>query len=284
MMLKPLIRTLVPAQIWAAGRRIAQRRHLKTFNRRVVEHTYHGQQLRVLLADALGEGWYDHDWPAQAEIDRLAQLKLRAGATVFDCGAHQGVVALVLARIAGPQGRVIAVEANDHNIAVARENVRLNPGERASVELVHAAVAAIDGSITFSDDFNGQLVERAGRSGRRTVPALTLNTLVERYGAPDVVFIDIEGAEWQALQAAGHLFADNRRPDCFIEVHAGAGLEALGGSASQIVQFFQTRGYAVQLAEKANGPFVDLNGQALPSSRFFMIATASSTEESVPSL
>ena len=238
----------------------------------------------MLLADAVGEGWYDHDWPAQPEIDCLSQLKLRPGACVFDCGAHQAVVALVLAGLAGPNGRVVAVEANDHNVAVARENSRLNADGRAPLEIVQAAVAATDGSITFSDDFNGQLVERAGRSGRRTVDAVTLNSLFDRYGAPDVVFLDVEGAEWQALQATSRLLADGRRPDWFVEIHAGAGLETLGGSAQQIVDFFHAYGYATQLARDARDTFTDLHDQPLPTSRFYLIATVNPTGAAVHSL
>ena len=60
----------------------------------------------------MGAGWYDHDWPELPEIALLKQHGLRPGARVFDIGAHQGVVALMLSKTVGPEGFVLAVEAS----------------------------------------------------------------------------------------------------------------------------------------------------------------------------
>ena len=45
---------------------------------------------------------------------------LRQGSNVFELGAHQGIVALILADAVGPQGTVIAVEAERHNVSLQR--------------------------------------------------------------------------------------------------------------------------------------------------------------------
>jgi hypothetical protein len=80
---------------------------IHAFRPRVVEHRYGDSVLRVYLADSVAQAWYDHDW-SEADMPEIAALRtsrLREGALVFDIGAHQGVVALMLAREVGPTGR-----------------------------------------------------------------------------------------------------------------------------------------------------------------------------------
>jgi len=55
---------------------------------RHVRHTYGGFDLEIVLADPLGEGWYDHDWLETLELDVLRYHRLQKGATVFDLGAY----------------------------------------------------------------------------------------------------------------------------------------------------------------------------------------------------
>jgi hypothetical protein len=112
---------------------------------RVVCHQYGGTPLRVHLADPLAEGWYDHDWPVLPDVEGLLQHDLGPGCCVFDLGAHQGVVALMLAHIVGPSGRVIAVEANPHNVTQAKRNRDLNGASWLTV--THAAVADRPGTL-----------------------------------------------------------------------------------------------------------------------------------------
>jgi len=179
---------------------------------------------------------------------------------------------LILARLVGPDGLVVAVEANEHNHTIAQENAQLNPDSRARIEHVHAAVSDHEGTLTFTNDLNGQISHHANhRAGRADVPALTLNTLAARYPPPDVVFLDIEGAEHLALQACSSLFEQDRKPDWFVEVHAGHGLEAMGGSAQNIISFFRDHDYQLEVCPNDGEPFTPLTGQP-PEGRFFLLA------------
>ncbi|HEY5491738.1 MAG TPA: FkbM family methyltransferase [Gemmatimonadaceae bacterium] len=69
--------------------------------------------------------------------------RLGPGARVFDLGAHQGVVALMLAGIVGPEGQVIAVEAVPHNARIATQNATANACRQLVV--LHAAVLVAPG-------------------------------------------------------------------------------------------------------------------------------------------
>ena|SRR5579862_7795099 len=47
---------------------------------------------------------------------------VRPGAVVYDVGAHAGSLALGIARLVGPLGRVVAFEADSRNVENLREN------------------------------------------------------------------------------------------------------------------------------------------------------------------
>jgi FkbM family methyltransferase len=272
--LKAVVRRLLPASLLGRLRAWRLRRLVGRYTPRVVRHTYGGHDLQVRLADPLAQGWYDHDWPLPAEILFLREHGLRPGATVFDLGAHQGVVALMLAREVTPAGRVVAVEANPHNAAAAEANARLNAADNLTVRC--AAVADRAGVVTFNLGLNGQVDDGTGQWGRTTVPAVTIDQLATEYGPPAVLFIDVEGFECHALRGAADTLA-RHRPDCFVEVHLGAGLEKFG-SLDELLGYFPPAAYTLyRLA--ADDPSavptpVAADELRAESERFFLLAAA----------
>jgi len=198
--LKAQIKQLLPSRLWAKLRLVRQYYMLRRYPRRLAQHTYGGVPLTVYLADPLAEGWYDHDWPELPEIALLAQHSLKPGARVFDLGAHQAVVALMLAHQIEPMGMVVAVEANPHKVAIADKNRELNQAE--NLRIIHAAIAEASGSLVFNQGLDGQVDSGTGEWGRTVVNALTIDDLTRDYGPPNVIFIDIEGYESKALEGA----------------------------------------------------------------------------------
>ncbi len=234
--MKEVVRRIVPKFLWEKFRELRIARSVKRYRRRVVEHLYCGYPLKVTLADGIGESWYDKDWENLEEIDLLASGNLRPGATVFDLGAHQCVVAIIMAKIVGQSGRVIAVEGTKHNCEVAAENLRLN--NIRNVTLHHAVIAEKEGQIRFCEGLNGS-VSKEGVG--QMIEAMTIDSLASKYGAPDVIFIDIEGFELNALNGASNVF--KTICDWFIEVHVGCGLEEYGGNVDGVINRFPSPRY-----------------------------------------
>ncbi|HEX8201632.1 MAG TPA: FkbM family methyltransferase [Isosphaeraceae bacterium] len=270
-MIKDFARGVLPAWAWARLRGLRARHQRARYRPRRVRHIYGGAPLEILLADPLAEGWYDADWPEPPEFALLKRHRLGPGARVFDLGAHQGVVALMLARIAGPEGFVLAVEANRHNAEVARINRDLN--DCPTLHVLHAAVAEAPGTVTFNQGLNGQVDDGTGAWGRVEVPAVSIDDLARTHGPPDVLFLDVEGFECQALRGARETLA--RRPDCYIEVHVGVGLEALGGSVREVLSFFPEAAYERFIASDAAPAFAPLQPDSgAMRGRFFLVAMA----------
>lgn len=96
--IKRRLMRLLPDGVAGRLRSWRVRRLIRTYRPHVVEHTYGAERLKVYLADPMAQGWYDSDWPELPELARLRQSRLRPGARVFAVGAHQGVVAAMIAR------------------------------------------------------------------------------------------------------------------------------------------------------------------------------------------
>lgn len=264
----------LPASVAEPLRRLLRRAAVARFRAYDARHVYGGQPLVVHIADPLAQGWYDHDWDLGTELTLLQQRgRLRAGARVFDVGAHQGVVALMLAGIVGPTGQVVAVEAVAHNARVASRNAEANGF--AQLAVVHAAISDAGGTLWFEDRWNGA-VSRVPGVGVR-VEALTMDALSARYGAPDVLFIDVEGFELHALRGAAHTLTSHQ-PDLYVEAHVGAGLERYG-SVGDLLALIPA-GYELFVAPGDAGDFVPIAaGRSLLADRFRLVAFAPRTSE-----
>jgi FkbM family methyltransferase len=168
---------------------------------------------------------------------------------------------------------VVAVEANWHNAAMARENCALNHVPQLVV--VEAAAAEKSGTLCFSEELNGHVELGSEQTGTGPVPCLSIDDLTLRYGVPDILFIDVEGFEVKVLEGAAQTL--KHRPDCYVEVHVGCGLETYGFSAESVVSFFRNGDYSLFIAgqdeELYSTEFHSLEpGALLPDERFYLVA------------
>jgi len=244
--IKNTVRPLIPPSLWQDLRLVRIRLVKRMFKPFVTKQRFGDVELNLQISDPMALAWYGRGGGLLTEIELLKRSGLQSGARVFDLGAHQGVVALQLAHHVGPDGLVVAVEANPHNAALARENCRLNEAPNIVVE--HAAVASSPGWISFSRDWDGQAVGR----GRAKVPAITVDELCCRYGQPHVLYIDVEGYECEVLAGASETLA--LAPDLYIEVHAGCGLEDFGGSVDKVISHLPPNAYDLYAIRPARTP------------------------------
>jgi len=239
------------------------------YRERKVTHVYGGFPLSVWLTDPLAQGWYDADWAELPEIAMLKTGRLKPGARVFDLGAHQCVVAMMLSRIVGSEGQVVALEANPHNADVGERNRALN--DIAQLKILHGAAARDSGTIEFGKGLNGAVVGNQRDWGLQRVRAYSVDELAREFGRPDVLFIDVEGFECEVLKGARETLQE--RPDVFIEVHSGCGLERLGGSYEEILKTFPTDNYQLFSAAADSPEFMPLkDASTFPEKRFFLVA------------
>lgn len=162
-----------------------------------------GQGLRLVAGPGTGafaSGAYER--PVQ---DALASL-VRRGVVCYDVGANLGFFTVLLGRLSGPTGSVYAFEPVPGNAVMIEKNARLN--RMANINVLRVALSSTDGSgeLLLARHIGGAVLSGAGvppdPAGRVTVEIRAIDTLVDerQIEPPDVVKIDVEGAELDVLQ------------------------------------------------------------------------------------
>jgi FkbM family methyltransferase len=173
----------------------------------------------------------------------LADL-LRPGMTFYDVGANVGFFSMIAARRVGQSGGVHAFEPLPVNATALAHNVELNGF--ANVQLVEAAVGRETGRAELAvteESVQAHLVAIAS-----TVPTLrTIEVAVTTIDAevaagrpaPDVVKIDVEGAELAVLEGMAATLEEHR-PIVVCELH---------GTHAEVCDFFDDRDFRLGTLE-----------------------------------
>ncbi len=168
------------------------------------------------------------------------------GARALDVGANFGVYTLTLARRAGPQGKVWAVEPAANTAAWLRASLERNG--LANVELVQAGLAARRGpgllELHPNPELNRIAAERRPGMSYQEVELASLDDCASGHGIRNVDFVkvDAEGHEL-AIIKGGRGFLARESPLLMFEIKHGTGLNlglvgelaALGYAAYRLV-------------------------------------------------
>ena len=178
----------------------AARHALRAVGFRAVTRTVRGAPLRIPLAmgelrSLLFDPAYSPFFNEDDVMDVLV-ARMRADDVVFDIGAYHGVWAVLLARHAR---EVVAFEPNPGTSQVLKETIAVNRARNVSASpsrLAASRAPPISGAPAAARAFGpGQ-----HRPSRSRVKVETLDRFVEHGSScPDVIKIDVEGAEHQVL-------------------------------------------------------------------------------------
>jgi FkbM family methyltransferase len=188
-------------------------------------------------------GYYNGDH--EPWLQEFLEESLDEGDCFYDIGAHTGFFALIAARLVGDRGLVLALEPDPRNAEVLRANLERN--HMHQVKLMEAAAWSSSGKVTFQQDYDasnrtqGHITLGAAADSREiTVPAVSLDELVFGGGQrpPDLIKMDVEGAEGEALQGVARTLREVK-PTLLCEVHNPAMLD-------QCRAFLGECGYSVE--------------------------------------
>ncbi|MCK9931849.1 FkbM family methyltransferase [Frankia sp. Mgl5] len=205
--------------------------------RNVAEHLSHRLVLRRRMPPPFGrtrlyvcsEGGLKYLRPRLTEIDpmltSLADELVRPGDVIWDIGANVGLFTFAAATAATRTGKVLAVEPDTWLVNLIRRSLRI-PNDRARIDVLPAAVGSAVGISRFCvasrsratnhlDGFGSS--QTGGVRAVETVPTFTLDSLLGHFSAPDVVKIDVEGAEHAVFSGAEEILS-RVRPAVICEV------------------------------------------------------------------
>jgi FkbM family methyltransferase len=224
-------------------------------------------RLRVDLRSRFGFLTYAYgvDDPDLALVGSL----LAPGDIFIDGGAHVGMFTLVAAARVGPAGRVLAFEPAPAARAQLLQNLALS--RFPWVEVSPMALAECPGArhfVAFSNDAWGSssFAPPPELAGGHAEPVET-TTLAAAIADLDparirLVKLDLEGAEYAALQGAKQLLRDVQ-PDFLVELEPQH-LARQGSSVAEVVGLFESYGYCFFTVDEQGKAGVRLTPAAHP--------------------
>jgi FkbM family methyltransferase len=180
-------------------------------------------------------------------VQAALQEHLRPGMVFYDIGANIGFFSLLAARLVGPQGRVVAFEADPEVAARLREHISRNNFSRITAEQqamwcepTVVSFARTDPA-TSPDRGLGHVVPGPGE-GTIQVNATSLDEFTRAQTAPDFLKCDVEGAEVEVFRGAERLLTE-KRPGILCEMHSDE-------NRRRLLAEFARHGYACKVLDE----------------------------------
>ncbi len=157
------------------------------------------------------------------ELLRIAGVLVRPADHVWDVGANVGLFAVAAGHRAGPNGTVLAMEADHDAVSLLFATAR-QVGQGLTV--LPIAISQADGFVRFAIARRARAAnaiegfgstQTGGVLETRTLPSRRLDSLLDHFPAPTVLKIDVEGAELAVLGGASRVLSQFR-PRIYCEV------------------------------------------------------------------
>ena len=182
---------------------------------------------------------------------------------LYDLGANVGYYAFMANRYIS-KGKIYSFEPLPANIEVFNAHLQLNKGKMShnSIELLPYAVADTDKEVVFSN--NDKAIEgntyidsvmHTDSSKNLVVKCFSIDSLLDHgYKKPDVMKIDVEGAEYDVLRGAEKTLR-SFTPNILLATHDCH----LPGVQKQCVDFLQNLGYELTKLKSHNKAIAGLD-------------------------
>lgn len=177
-------------------------------------------------------------------IQSALEQHLKPGCFFVDVGANFGLHSLLGCHLVGERGTVTSVEPVPENLRLLRRNIHLNGFASRTRIVPKALLAESQGELEMTIEAGLSPAATLSRTpGGKTVSvsSTTMDECLDgEVRLPDLVKIDVEGAEHEVLKGARHLL--ERGPTLLVEVHRFA-LPAFNSSPEILREYLSGFGY-----------------------------------------
>ena len=207
-----------------------------------------GHDLQLDLGDALAlsSGGYAHsekDW---------YEANVRAGDIVVEAGANLGYFSLILAKLVGPQGRVIAYEPDPMLAALVRRNAAVNGYTNITVRQAACSDAAGRAMFYRSPVSTGdnRLFPHGPDDDSFEVELVRLDDDLAALGVEtfDLLKMDIQGAEPLAMQGLSRFLSEAPPRKMLIEFMP-SGMLGMGNDPRAMIELIRASGYEITVQD-----------------------------------
>lgn len=217
-----------------------------------VEKKINDHRIEFTVNDLLYYLYYEPDAETNWWLDAVSEDfrdHINTGDVVVDVGANQGYFTVLAATEAGDGGEVFAFEPMPRNLLALTRNIGQN--ELPGSQFISPTALA---------DENQPIEMTAHRPRMGVQSDSTVDSQSKRFDSisgvqPDIVKIDVEGAEYSVLKGMIETLREDH-PTIFLEVHEPKAIAEIGGTIGQLYESLNELGYQLNRVER-DGEVVD---------------------------
>jgi len=214
-----------------------------------------GDRLIVDLSSSVGRSiWLRHFY--ENDVEKVIRALLAEGDVFLDIGSNVGYFSVIASRIVGAKGEVHSFEAIPKICTLLSRSIKINNVK--NIYLLNNAIYSKNEKVRFCTMKNSafsHISKNKTSSQFIEVDAVTLDSLTENFRRVDLIKMDVEGSEMDAI-LGGERFIKKFKPKIIMEVQDWS-LKEFGYSSTDILSFFRNLGYNAY----------DLKGRLITSDR-----------------
>lgn len=195
----------------------------------------------------------------EQEVSHVMMRTLRPGDFAIDVGANVGFFTLLMSKLVGPTGQVLAFEPGDNNLPKLKQNLALNHAD--NVNLIEQPLWCREEEIAFyhnADNSGGNCLwdpalwwENKKSRAEPSVKKVAATTLdVQTAGFPKLIKLDTEGAEQKILGGA-EVMLSSTLPYIILELNP-FGMKQFDNTADSLRLYLAQFGYDCFLIHNDN--------------------------------
>jgi FkbM family methyltransferase len=142
----------------------------------------------------------------------IVNKEIKKGDAVIDIGANIGYYTLIFANLVGREGKVFAFEPSPDNFSLLQKNIEINGYQ--NVKLEQMAVSNKSGKTKLyltSNPADNRIYDLHDNSNSVEVVTIKMDDYFSNYnGKIDFIKMDIQGAEWAAIEGMPLLLEKNK--------------------------------------------------------------------------
>ena len=155
----------------------------------------------------------------EEKFDNFFTSKIEKGSLVYDIGANIGHYSLIYSRLVGENGNVVSFEPSVDNFLKLKSNCL----DKKNILNLNLGVGAKSSKFWLSqgkDEIGAtsRILEFESGNGN-WIEIEPLDSLVDKYGIPNAIKIDVEGFEMEVLEGGKSVLIDDNLRVIGIEIH-----------------------------------------------------------------
>ena len=178
---------------------------------------------------------------------KLVEIFSKQGRNILELGCHVGTMSVPAAAL----GRnVLAIDASQTHVELVRASAIHN--QLANLKAIRYAISQENGYVNFQEDGPfGRIISNPSSKQENMVPSKRVDSLLEEFGweSVDLIKIDIEGSELNALKSMEDFLAQSNAPVIIYESN-GVTFDLYDYSIPFIRDYLEDLGYKTYRFEK----------------------------------